>query len=687
MKNIKKLVTSFALSLSLLVSCGTTLIPPRNVALNDRTVSWTEIAAATGYRVKVQEDTFDTEVTSFTLPNAYYGSLSISVATKLNDKLSAYSEPIVASAYLHLAPPANLHQDGALVYWDAVEEATGYVVKINGAEFPTTLTQYAISTTESVEVAVLAVGTVDGYVVSSAYSSTLTIKIPLPAPTNIVWADGVLSWDAVALASSYVFTLNEGQEISTPAPRYDIGFDYVGEFLIKVKAISGDDTYEDSSWAEQTVTIPPLTLATPTEISLDGSTLSFTPVDHAESYDIYWNGSYYANVTLNSFTLTSEILALSGSYIQVMAKSSIHNVSALSAKIYIGSADLTTEAQLKAMLVGGNYTLGADIVLTEAWTPKEFQGYLDGNGHTISGITSNGGFFSILDGATISDLVLEGTITVNLSEDGVSVGGLCGIARNSSISEVEVNFDINVVESNGVALVGGAVGTLINSNLTHVNFNGNINSENAITGGLIGKIFDAEAERSVFQCGASGTLIVSGGEQSYAGGFVGLLTDNYLTISESVSRMSVTGTSYVGGFVGYMGTGTIENSLFDGTVMATSTLLVHAGGFIGRLEGYNNKVSYSIAKSTVTTEPTDTNIRAGSFVGVTTGGSYASIYTSCAYDSTVSSLDRIGNPTSGTGSGITGVAALTAANLPQFSSEIWNFSDVSPIQVWEQASL
>jgi len=683
MKNIKKIVTSLALSLALLVGCGTTLVPPRNVALNDRTVSWTEIAAATGYRVKVEEDTYDTEAISFVLPNAYYGPLSISVATKLNDKLSAYSEPIEVTAYLHLAPPANLHQDGALVLWDAVEEATGYVVKINGAEFPTTLTQYEISTTESVEVAVLAVGTVDGYVVNSAYSETLTIKIPLAAPTNIAWADGILSWDAVPLAASYVFTVNEGQEMPTDVPSYDIGFDYVGDIFFKVKAISGDETYEDSPWAEQTITIAPLTLATPTDLSVDGSTLSFTPVAHAESYDIYWNGEYYANVTANSFTLTSEILALAGSYLQVMAKSSIHYSSELSAKIYIGSAAITTEAELKAMLLGGNYSLGADIFLTEAWTPKAFEGYLDGNGHAISGFTSTGGFFSILEGATITDLVLFGTINVNLGEDGASVGGLCGIAINSTISNVEVNFEINVVENNGIALVGGAIGTLVNSNLTKVIFNGNINSENAIVGGLIGKVFNAEADRTVTQCGASGTVAVSGGEQSFAGGFIGLLTDNYVLISHSVSRITVTGTSYVGGFVGYMGTGTIENCLFDGTVIATSTLLVHTGAFIGRLEGYNNKVSYSIAKGTVNTASAGTNIHIGSFVGVTIGGSYASIYSNCAYDSTVSSLDRIGNPSSGNGTGINGTPALTATNLPQFNSEIWNFSGVSPTQVWE----
>ena len=75
---------------------------------------------------------------------------------------------------------------------------------------------------------------------------------------------------------------------------------------------------------------------------------------------------------------------------------------------------ITTEAQLRAMELGGSYELGANIMLTEAWTPlgtadnedegipgAGFAGVLDGKGYKITNLniaaTWNGGFFAQIE--------------------------------------------------------------------------------------------------------------------------------------------------------------------------------------------------------------------------------------------------------------------------------------------------
>jgi len=176
-------------------------------------------------------------------------------------------------------------------------------------------------------------------------------------------------------------------------------------------------------------------------------------------------------------------------------------------------------------------------------------------------------------------------------------------------------------------------------------------------------------------------MIVAGGEQSPVGGFVGQLLDNYAVISECKAEIDVTGPNYVGGFVGYMGSGQIEDSYARGAVSATATNIIHVGGFVGRMEGYNNNVSYGVAMVTVSVSE-GTYIYAGSFVGVTPGGTIATIYSNCVYDSTISALDRIGNTFTGRGDGITGISSSELLSLP-FNESIWDFGGAYPRLDWE----
>ncbi|NCA97550.1 MAG: hypothetical protein EOM77_05225, partial [Bacteroidia bacterium] len=211
-----------------------------------------------------------------------------------------------------------------------------------------------------------------------------------------------------------------------------------------------------------------------------------------------------------------------------------------------------------------------------------------------------------------------------------------------------------------------------------------LNGTNAISGGLIGKVSsNTSATTSITNSGFTGSVTVLGGEQSYAGGFIGMLANNNATISASRSSGVVTGTSYVGGFVGYMALGSIDNCYARGSIYASSTTLVHAGGFVGRVEGYNNRISYSIGMVKLMISQTGENIYVGSFSGVTPGGSYANIYSNCHYDSGLSNRDRIGNTSTGRGDGITGLSSSELLALTTFNTDVWSFAGEYPTLIWE----
>jgi len=676
-----------AMSLS---SCGA-LGVPSGLALDGRTLSWSEARNASSYLVLIDgEDVHDTPTNSFVLPDNYFGELTFNVAAVANGVVSEYSLPLIEDVFLTLPSPSNLRQDGGKVRWDEVDYASGYAVRIGGVEHIVAEEEYSIQSSAPVQVAVLASGSEDGYVVTSAYSDDIWFRVALQTPTGIAWSDGILSWNAVDNATSYQVVIDDDESLTSTAPQCDVGFDHVGSVNFKVKAMTTDERYFDSEFAEKTIQISPLTLAAPQNVFVSGGILHFDLVPHAQTYLIYGNGEPLAEIEVNYYTIPDDLLSESGAYLQVQALSTIHNDSPLSEKAYLGAIEIDSEEELRSMEANGYYVLVGDIALSLPWTSEDFGGIFDGGGHIISGLSIEGaisddcGFFKSAEDATISNLALSGHISVTSAVEGVSVGGLVGASSATSCDNVSVDVDISFASTNGIASVGGAFGRIDGGEFSDVTYQGDITAQNAISGGFVGKIASStSAVTSLVRCGSQGTLSLAGGEQSYAGGFVGLMANNSASISSSRALVDVEGTSYVGGFVAYMGLGSIDNAYARGSLTASSAILVHAGGFVGRVEGYNNAISYSIAMMTIDISSEGSTIYVGSFAGVTMGGTYANIYQHCYYDSTLSSHDRIGNDATGRGDGITGLSSANLLLLSDFNVDTWDFTHSSPWLDWE----
>ena len=289
--------------------------------------------------------------------------------------------------------------------------------------------------------------------------------------------------------------------------------------------------------------------------------------------------------------------------------------------------EIYTASQLSSMDgSSGYYRLMSDIEITDEdeWESiSSFSGTLDGNGHTISGLTS--ALFDSLSGATVTNLNLSGTIG---SEDDTATGNV-GFLANSAVYGTNVS---NVTASGTIYSSGTNTGGLIgyvyafNSSgqysavyISNCSTNVTINSSGGNTGGLVGNvsqgcyITDCTSEGTITSSGAytgglvgaanvcfisnsSSSCTVNGGANS--GGLVGLTAST--TLTDCTASGDVTGTSYVGGLVGYCGPTSLSNCLAEGNVTSTGTEdSTYTGGLIGYL-AYTVDTSSCTANGDVT---------------------------------------------------------------------------------------
>ena len=101
---------------------------------------------------------------------------------------------------------------------------------------------------------------------------------------------------------------------------------------------------------------------------------------------------------------------------------------------------IKTAADFAAMTEDGVYYLDADIAISVPYA-KTFTGKLDGNGHTVN-VTCP--MFDIIDGATISNLKITGSITSVNASAAALVVRVVGSVDNNGITVINVTSDVNV---------------------------------------------------------------------------------------------------------------------------------------------------------------------------------------------------------------------------------------------------
>ncbi|MCL2797257.1 MAG: leucine-rich repeat protein [Firmicutes bacterium] len=161
-----------------------------------------------------------------------------------------------------LTAPKNLVVTGAVLKWDAVENAAGYRVRVDeNAPVNVTATETAFSldgltAPGAYQIRVQARG--GGKFADSDWSQAVTYtvstggaeKTKLAAPQNLAIDGTVLSWGAVTGASGYVVVF-DGENASPPqtATTFSLaGLTEPGAYQLRVKAKGGGD-FSDSDWS------------------------------------------------------------------------------------------------------------------------------------------------------------------------------------------------------------------------------------------------------------------------------------------------------------------------------------------------------------------------------------------------------------------------------------------------------
>ena len=283
--------------------------------------------------------------------------------------------------------------------------------------------------------------------------------------------------------------------------------------------------------------------------------------------------------------------------------------------------------------------------LDETTTDRWFEGFVDGNNKTISGLIVDertdknaAGFFGNIRnvrGGTVGakDLIISNA-NIYADEEGLMelrAGILAGLVlpnpgQQVVFENITVSGDIEIESTDGFNNVGGMIGygdgiKAIDCKAENISVAGASNS-----GGFIGNSSD-----SVFEnCEASGT--VSG---TWAlGGFVGYTSaaDFSDTATQSVYKhcaadVDIVGSDWrLGGFAGYAEFGEFDNCVAFGNVTSTvDGWKPNIGGFIG--QSNNTDVNSSHAAGEAISASSD--YKAGGFIGNYVGGTFAD----CSFDS------------------------------------------------------
>lgn len=268
----------------------------------------------------------------------------------------------------------------------------------------------------------------------------------------------------------------------------------------------------------------------------------------------------------------------------------------------------------------------ADNNPTQGWQPtgissSPFKGVLEGNGHKITNFTVSRsstdyvGFFGCTDGATISNLEIDGTV----NGKGYT-GGLIGSCTSSTVSSCSFNGDVT-----GGERTGGMFGFVTSSTITNCSTDGSVTSSNQYIGGLIGY---EDSGSSLSGCSVQGN--VTGIDN--IGGFCGYVASSITCDKCYTKNDKVLGANNVGGFIGMSGSSTTLSTTLtrSGSISNVVGTLDNIGGFVGKIEGEGIKIDNCFSVGDIDSD--------GNYVG----GFVGYIYITSISDGNISNSYHIG---------------------------------------------
>ena len=286
----------------------------------------------------------------------------------------------------------------------------------------------------------------------------------------------------------------------------------------------------------------------------------------------------------------------------------------------VGGYDNGVDAAIAATTFLGAHYKQTAAINAGSMTPigtstAAFTGVYDGQGNTlsvtISTSTDNTGVFGYLDGATIKDLSVSGTVSCTA---GMYTGGIVGQMNASTISGCtnRANITNNTTGSNSYSAGIVARATDISSKVVSCINEGTITANKPFAGGIAG-----DMNGTIDMCINRGIIK---GSSSNVGGITGSLRANSIvkrcySAAWTDGKPYIKGSARVGGIVGIQnGAGSqVVNCMNRSLVKETSTSSIGVGGIVGVLT--NGFVGNCLAGDSYVINTGDASSYVGMIVG------------------------------------------------------------------------
>jgi len=244
------------------VGAPTPLPAPNGLFLSGSTLTWNPVALASMYRVYSNGGWIaQTETASFNLVSALSvaGTYAITIVavgngiTHSDSPASASINYVVSSSSTQLPAPTGLAINGSTLTWNAVTNATGYIIRDNGSQIGvSTGASYSLAGVTSAgthPLSVVATGDSVNYFMSqpSAAVNYVVSGTPLAAPTGLNINGSILTWNAVTNASGYKIRAAGNQIGTSSTPTFDLSILTAAQtYTVTVIAAGDGNTYTDS---------------------------------------------------------------------------------------------------------------------------------------------------------------------------------------------------------------------------------------------------------------------------------------------------------------------------------------------------------------------------------------------------------------------------------------------------------
>lgn len=308
----------------------------------------------------------------------------------------------------------------------------------------------------------------------------------------------------------------------------------------------------------------------------------------------------------------------------------------------------------------------------QGWEPigvqsAPFKGVFNGNGKKLTGFSINRsstdyvGFFGYIDGATIKDLTIEGSVTGKNY-----VGGFVGYGTGAcSLSNLTHKGN-----TNGTGNVGGIVG-YVTGNLTGLSVVGDVEGSSDYIGGIVGNAINSKSTFYKTQnVRMQGDVWAS--SSSFVGGIAGCTSNS---IEDAYYNGWIKGRKKVGGIAGSVQRNTssdpnvVTNAHTYGTVEGTyyvGGIIGQTAKFLGQTPGQSNlvkKVENCYSYCTVT--------GSYSYVGGVIGQGFVSV-SNCASYGDIRGANSVGGVI-----GMFGDPTLDIYNADSFQTYYYKIEEMS----------